>query len=246
MVSVNMRIKLILLALMFMVVSCTSMTPRYSLYDDRSEYDENHVALLQIPDTIQFLSFDDKVPSHNIRYPDSFQSTLKHPYREVLIKPGVHYIMFQHHRRGLLKLSESTSVQVMQRAPFMAAFEAKPGYTYRLQTRGFVRGRYFYGWIENIPELMARHEVEMSFNFNEQFRYWYEQDWRIVAAGVTLDDNGKPQYQEIYARSKHSILKDVVKGAEMPPRETYWPTIEDAVAASKAGVEKLRSYISIK
>jgi len=229
-----------LLALLTVAVGCASMTPRYPMFNDQSVPDPNQAALLQIATSTQLLAFDDQIPTFKVRLPFASQGVVQHYYRETLIAPGLHYMVFQHGLRSQVKRSTLVQ-QVMQRNPFMAAFEAKAGHTYRVQTVGFVQGKYFYGWIDSIPIMMAPHKIKPSLKFNQQFQYWFDQDWRVVAAGVTLDDNGRSLCQETYGDAKTSILKEMSGKPEVPARQTTWPTMEAILAASRDGMEELKA-----
>ena len=162
-----------IILILILLVGCSSMTPRYRLSDEMPLPDEKQAALLQIPTLNILTRFDNTEPAFAVRNSFASQAVVQHKFRETLVPAGPHVIEY-------LRFYN-------QNEPLVTALEFKPGRTYRIQTRVMPGGNdklTIFGWVEELPFLLARRKISPGFNFDQQFQYWYNQDWRIAAAGV--------------------------------------------------------------
>ena len=185
--EINRKAFFSILVVIFLFSGCSSMTPRYRLSDELPDLAEDNSALLQIPSGIHFYSFDGKETTFAVKYSLASQATVYHVFRETLIPEGLHYIIYRDPRRVGGEIVGSMQYIYSQKGFYVTAIEFKKGHTYRLQCHIQTEDGEcaYYGWVEELPFLMKRREIKVGLDFDQQFEYWHNQDWRI--AGVGLD-----------------------------------------------------------
>lgn len=178
-----------ILFVFFLFTGCSSMTPRYKLSKELPDYNEGNSALLQIPTFTSLLYFDGLETTFSVSSDLMSQGVVQHHFRETLIPPGLHYIIYRSEggwtdNTGFYKIKITK-----QKDNFLTAIEFKRGHTYRIQAFPCAGNgnRTFYGWIEELPFMMERRKIKPQFNFHSQFIYWYKQDWKIVGKGIVTN-----------------------------------------------------------
>ena len=177
----TLRLASIIVIVFFLsLMGCSSMTPRYRLSGDLPVPDERQAALLQIPPSIHFGSFDSEDTTFAVSSSLSSTAIVNHPFRETLVPAGVHTITYW--------------TFDTQDKMFFTTMEFKKGHTYRIQSKYIILNRTateieykVYGWIEALPFMLEPRKISIGFNFDQQCQYWYDQDWRIVAGGILCD-----------------------------------------------------------
>ena len=180
----RLALSVFLFFLITLVTGCSSMTPRYRLSDRLPVPDESTAALLQIPTNYQLLLVDGIQPSASVRYDFASQAIVCHAYRETLITPGPHFLLYE---------NRIAPIKLKQTPIFLATMEFQPGHTYRVRVRwqNTDQGWRCLGWVEQVPFLMERRKISPGFGFDRQFDYWRNQDWRIVAAAIIVPEKTK-------------------------------------------------------
>ena len=210
------KVKLLCVVLLavFLLFGCASMTPRYKLSDELIDYDEENSALLQIPNNVELWSIDDKDINFSVKFNFASQSVVQHAFRETLVPTGVHYLLYKNPKMPG-KVSGQMVIRTVQEGFFATAIDFKKGYTYRLQSQVInEQGQYqFYGWVEELPFMLERKNIKPGLNFDKQFEYWYNQDWKV--AGVGLDTvkllNIEPEMRMDFVRVGSIELIDELK-----------------------------------
>ena len=179
------------------LISCASMTPRHELFGGPQPSEDN-MALFQIPHYVIINRVDEKAPSKAVKSDlwSQATTTMRHEYRETTFFPGLHEIVFD------VIIGRATYAQLMLEKeryvkPFITAFEARKGYTYRIQSAS-IKSNYF-AWIEETPKILERQ------NAGDEGKLWNQHQWEKIALAYELTGDWKSSAEETAKSAKKDV-----------------------------------------